>query len=123
MNRRKRRDGRSSSGAPIEALEDGDGGAYVTIDEVSLAGGPYKQTATWLGFHVTHTCPYADVYPHFVRPDLSRNDGNALGEGMSLGTFRNKPAVQISRRSNKRDAATETAAIKALKVMRWLISR
>jgi hypothetical protein len=82
--------------------------------------GPFEQERTWFGFRITHTYPYADVYPHFVRHDLSRRDKKALGVGLSMGNFRNRPAVQISRRSNRLDAATDTALLKLQKVIKWL---
>ena len=62
----------------VEACPDGQGGAYVILTSVAL-GDVYVQEATWLGFHITHLHPAADVYPHYVRPDLVRRDGQALG--------------------------------------------
>jgi hypothetical protein len=115
--------GRSFPGGRVEAIDDGQGGAFVTVHDVPLTGGPYEQDATWVGFHVTHTYPYCDVYPHFVRPDLSRRDKSPLGAGTSLGTFRDRQAIQVSRRSNRHNPATDTAALKLLKVLRWLMSR
>ena len=107
----------------LEQVEDGQGGAIVTVHDIPVDGGKYQQPNTWVGFHITHTYPYADVYPHFVRHDLSRCDGKPLGEGTSLGSFRNQPAIQISRRSNRHDPTTDTALLKLCKVMRWLNSR
>ena len=60
------------------------GGACVIVEAVPL-GSPYAQMDTWIGFHITHSCPYADVYPHFVRADLSRSDNGHLGDGISNG--------------------------------------
>lgn len=110
-------------GCRLDCVEDGQGGAVVTVQDVPLEGSLYSQAHTWVGFHITHTYPYADVYPHFVRHDLSRRDGKALGEGTSIGTFRNAPAVQISRRTNKLDPTSHTALLKLCKVLRWLTSR
>ncbi|RWQ69332.1 MAG: hypothetical protein EOS85_29400 [Mesorhizobium sp.] len=115
---------------------DKDGGAVVIVEGVAL-GKPYAQAETWVGFHITHACPYADVYPHFVRGDLKRADGLDLGEaitaphqfpqpGVVVGdAIGSRAAVQISRRANKRDAGSglETPLLKALKVLRWLKSR
>jgi hypothetical protein len=104
---------------PLESVEDTQGGAFVTLKDVPIDG-PYEQEKTWFGFHVTHTYPYADVYPHFVRHDLSRRDKRPLGTGLSAGNFRNQPAIQISRRSNRLNAATDTALLKLQKVIKWL---
>ena len=108
---------------PVEPAEDGEGGAFVILHGVPLLGFPYQQEETWMGFQITHTYPYADVYPLFVRHDLSRCDGKPLGEGTSVGQFRGKPAIQISRRANRHDPATDTALLKVCKVLRWLKSR
>ena len=103
----------------VETEPDNSGGAYVTLRSV-LLGLPYAQAETWIGFQITFQYPYADVYPHFARPDLARADGRPLGEGLGAARFRNQPAVQISRRSNKLNPATDTAALKLLKVLQWL---
>ncbi|MGH6710655.1 MAG: hypothetical protein ACREEK_16975, partial [Bradyrhizobium sp.] len=93
---------------------DKDGGACVIIEDAAL-GGPYAEQTSWIGFHITHACPYADVYPHFVRHDLSRTDKNAFGEAITTGhhfpqpgvvvgdTLPPRQAIQISRRANKRE--------------------
>lgn len=109
-------------GATISVREDGEGGAYVRVDPVD-PGAPYAQRATWIGFRITAQYPYADVYPLFVRHDLTRADGQPLGEGMGLSNFDGQPAIQVSRRSNHLNPATDTAAIKVLKVLAWMASR
>lgn len=123
-------------GHSIHVGPDKDGGACVIVDAVPLCA-VYKQGETWVGFHITHACPYADVYPHFVRNDLLRADGKPLGEAITPNhqfpqpdvvvdaSLTARPAVQISRRANKRDANSnlETPLLKTLKVLRWLNSR
>lgn len=123
-------------GKAVLVGEDQHGGACVIVEDVPF-GTPYKQAGSWVGFHITHSCPYADVYPHFVRGDLSRENDKALGEAMGAnhqfpqsgvvvkGSMPNRPAVQISRKSNRRDAAStlETPLIKLLKVLQWVLSR
>ncbi len=115
---------------------DREGGAYVMVEGVTL-GAPFAQDDSWIGFHIPSTCPYADVYPHFVRPDLARLDGASLGEGISTGhafpdqaalktpgDMPARTAVQVSRRSNRKDTAgLETPLHKLLKVIQWLKTR
>ena len=109
--------------AAVNAEADGEGGAYVSVRDVALAP-IYRQRETWIGFHITYMYPSADVYPHFVREDLCRADGNPLGSGMSSpSSFRNCPAIQLSRRSNRRNPVTDTAALKLQKVLRWINDR
>lgn len=105
----------------VEVREES-GAAVVLLDALEL-GPPYVQPDTWIGFRITFQYPYADVYPHFVRGDLSRLDGAGLGEGMGMTEFDGQPAVQISRRSNQLDPNTDTALIKLHKVLAWLRSR
>lgn len=121
--------------SPPAAAPDGQGGAFVVMEGREL-GPPYAQTDTWIGFHITQACPYADVYPHFVHGDLTRADGAdfcaALQRGpvfpppgAPVGTaMLARPAIQVSRRSNRRDASGfETPLLKLLKVLQWLEAR
>jgi hypothetical protein len=105
--------------ATVNVDEDNEGGAYVTLDPLPLLG-PYAQTETWVSFHIGFQYPASDVYPHFVRHDLTRKDGAPLGAGMSGAQHRGRAAIQVSRRSNKLDPAVQTAAHKLLKVLVWL---
>jgi hypothetical protein len=99
----------------------GDGGAQVKIDPVD-PGEQYSHRETWMKFTIGFQYPYADVYPLFVRPDLTRVDGTSHGTGISLASFDQEPALQLSRKSSKLNPATDTAAVKASKVLAWLRS-
>ena len=103
----------------VEAEADGSGGAYVVVKGIPL-GPPYVQTNVWVGFQITFQYPYADVYPHFTEFNLAREDGANLGSGFGSAQFRDQPAIQISRRSNKLNPTTDTATLKLLKVLQWL---
>ena len=106
----------------VSLKPDGVGGAHVVVEGMKLAP-IYGQRETWVGFHITYAYPQADVYPHFVRGDLYRVDGAALGEGTSTGhSFSDRAAVQLSRRSNRLNPAVDTALLKLQKVIRWLNS-
>ena len=109
-------------GCDVEVEGDGSGGAVVVVRGVTM-GCPYVQTEVWFGFHITHQYPYADVYPHFTNADLARSDGGGLGGGFGTASFRGQPAIQISRRSNRLNPATDTAALKLLKVVTWMKSQ
>jgi hypothetical protein len=100
---------------------DGSGGAWVVIDPVPLSE-IFVQDSTWVAFQITFPYPDADVYPHFVWPDLRRTDGTALGAGFTVSQWgpTGDPGMQLSRRSNRLDPAIDTAATKALKVLKWL---
>lgn len=110
--------------SPVIFEEDGEGGAYVTVEKVDL-NGPYDQNETWIGFHITAQFPYSDIYPVFVRSDLRRKDGGAFGTGIAPGhNWRNRgAAIQVSRKSNGRDPMLETAPAKILKVRVFMETR
>ena len=107
----------------------------MTVDPVEL-GPRYTPSATWLKFQVTFQYPAADVYPLFIPPDVVRADaapnngapgnGTPLGEGTMLNQYADGPGaapiptIQLSRRSNRLNPATDTAALKVEKVLSWL---
>jgi hypothetical protein len=107
--------------ASIDIVGDQLGGAFVVIDRVNL-GASWATPESWLGFHITHLHPAADVYPHYVRPDLARIDGQPLGVGLApiIWVHGNRSAVQVSRRSNQWNPILDTPARKAVKVLDWL---
>ena len=109
----------SFEGCGVDADADGSGGAFVVVTGIPL-GRPYVQAAVWIGFQITFQYPYADVYPHFTNAELARSDGAGLGGGFGSGSFRGQPAMQLSRRSNRLNPQTDTAALKLLKVVRWM---
>lgn len=105
--------------AEVDATDTGDGGVMVTISPVEL-GSVYVQRDTWLGFAISFQYPYADVYPLFVRPDLTRVDGEGHGIGIGLASFNGERAMQLSRRNNRLNPTVDTAALKVMKVVKWL---
>lgn len=126
---------RQYAGHTVLVGPDKDGGACVIVEGVKL-GDTYAGAETWVGFHITHSCPYADVYPHFVRHDLVRADSKAHPAGITGGhtfpqprvvtdgTMPSRNALQISRRAKQRDnqSGIESPLIKLLKVLKWLNS-
>lgn len=105
----------------VSVVPDGSGGAFVIVCDVKLSE-KFSQESTWLGFQVSFLYPASDVYPHYVRPDLTRRDGTPLGAGLSpiIWPFDGRSALQVSRRSNRWDPRVDTAALKAVKVMAWM---
>jgi hypothetical protein len=108
----------------IDVEADDQGGAYVRVHDVQI-GASFAPTVSWLGFQITFQYPFADVYPHFLRPDLARADGKPLAKPFNSGSSFPLPsgavsAVLLSRASRSRDPVTETAAVKLAKVIDWL---
>lgn len=105
----------------VEVEPDGAGGVSVLVEAIQ-PGSPYLDTATWLGFQITSAYPDADVYPHFIGR-IRRSDRAAHGQGFAETEWRGRPALQLSRRSNRWNRSTDTAALKAMKVLLWLATR
>lgn len=109
--------------ARVQVVENPDGGARVVVQAMEL-GPPYQQADSWFGFTLAPLYPYADVYPHFVRSDLSRLDGQPLQAPIHVGnSFFGEPAVMVSRRTRLTGPANPNSALlKLLKVQKWLRS-
>lgn len=106
----------------ITAEEEEQGGAIVIVHDIDI-GDTYTPATTWVGCLITFQYPRADVYPHFIDGNVKRVDGKPLGGGFSSRTWQDRPAHQVSRRSNHRNPAVDTAAIKLVKVIEWIRSR
>jgi hypothetical protein len=108
----------------VAFIEQPDGGVRVTVPDVPL-GPPYAQSDTWFGFTITHLHPYSDIYPLFVRADLSRLDGAVLGPSINAqNSFYGEPAVMLSRRTRFfGPGAPVDPLLKLLKVQKWLLSQ
>jgi hypothetical protein len=119
----------SFPGHAIRTLEDGEGGAYVLVEALDL-GTQYAPPTSWVGFHITHPYPDADVYPHFIAGETrylgSSTSAHGFPDGMqpnqTMPGF-NRAAIQISRRSNRWDPDRDTAALKLARVLDWIRSR
>lgn len=121
-------------GHDVRFMEDTDGGAYVIVADLEI-GKSFAPRVSWIGFHITWPHPDADVYPHFIDPRVryvgvgeapnQHPDGNlptSMSRGATMPGF-DLPAVQVSRRSNRRNASTDTALQKLLRVIKFLRSR
>lgn len=112
---------RSFSDSRTSYIDDRQGGAWVLVEDVDV-GPAFTPRTTWVGFVISPLYPRADVYPHFIRPDLTRTDGAPLtaplNPGQSMPGF-NRPAIMVSRRSNRWDPARDTAALKLHRVLLW----
>ena len=99
--------------------EDGDGGAYVIVEDVAI-GCRYRPSSTWIGGHITALYPYADIYPLFIGGDVSRVDGVAFVPPITPSQFLERPALQVSRRNNHTQHYPQTALAKFVKVLHFL---
>ena len=100
--------------------EDGDGGAYVIVEDVAV-GSRYRPSSTWLGGHITALYPYADIYPLFIAGNVIRVDDVAFEPPVTPGVqFLGRPALQISRRNNHTQHYPQSAVAKFVKVLHFL---
>lgn len=120
--------------ANVTAEDDPDGGAYVLVEDIDL-GPAFAPRRSWIAFQITWTYPEADVYPHFIDAKVKyvgegptpnqHPDGNLPTSMTRAGTAPGfeKPAIQVSRRSNRRNPKTDSALAKLLRVLEFLRSR
>jgi len=111
---------RAFPSSEVTSREDGNGGAYVVVEDVGI-GERFRPSSTWLGGHIPALYPYADIYPLFMGDDVRRVDGVAFEAPVTHGaTFLERPALQISRRNNHTQNFPQTAVAKLLKVLHFM---
>ncbi len=112
----------------VRVVPDDQGGAWIEIADVEL-GDPYAQDTTFVICLLPFTLPVADVYPLFVRHDLTRYDGNGLGDAFGAtevnwpGDPQPRPATQVSRRTRRGEFTLQTPLQKIEKVLDWVRTR
>jgi len=111
---------RQFNAATFAVREDGQGGAYVIIEPVTL-GPKFAPSVTWVGFQIPAQYPYADIYPVFIGANVRRADGTAFTPPVTPGhMFEKRPAIQVSRRNSAARNGLQTASVKVLKVLDFL---
>lgn len=121
-------------GHEVLVKPDPDGGAFVIVEGLAI-GDQFAPPVTWIGFQITWSCPDADTYPHFIDAAVRYVGTNAapnqypqgnlptsLTRGAVMPGF-DRPAIQVSRRSPRRDADVDTPLEKLLRVLTFLRSR
>ena len=125
---------RAGVGTKVESMPDPDGGAYVRVDGIDI-GASFSPSTSWIAFQIVWTYPDSDCYPHFIDPDVKyvgsasapnpHADGNlptSMTRGATVPGFEGS-AIQVSRRSNRRNAETDSALHKLLRIIEFLRSR
>lgn len=111
---------RQFNSAAFTVRDDGQGGAHVVMEPVSL-GPRYRPEHTWVGFHIPAQYPYADIYPVFVGAELKRVDGGAFVAPVTPGhQFEGRAAIQVSRRSGAAQNGLQKVTAKILKILDFL---
>ncbi len=82
-------------GHPIDVDPDPEGGAFVTVHDLSL-GDQYEPSVSWVAFRITFQYPHADVYPHFCVGGLKRKDGTELGDPFHKATWETPRGAEAS---------------------------
>ncbi len=114
--------GAAFDGHVVDVVAEEQGGAQVIVHGVFI-GPSFTPSRTWAGFTIPFQYPDADVYPLFIGGDVQRADGGLYGEAITSCTWEGRSALQVSRRSNHWNPATDTAAVKLMKVLEWLKTR
>ena len=112
---------RQFSASSFTVREDGQGGAYVVMEPVSL-GPRYRPETTWVGFQIPAQYPYADIYPVFIGSETMRCDGGSFAAPVTPGhRFEGRTAIQVSRRSGAAaQNGLQRATAKILKILDFL---
>lgn len=111
---------RQFSSSSVIVNEDGQGGARIVIENISI-GGRYKPETTWVGFQIPALYPYADIYPIFIGADVVRVDAAPFSPPITPGhQFEGRPALQVSRRNGSAGAGLQKATTKILKILDFL---
>jgi len=111
---------RQFSASTLTVREDGQGGAYVVMEPVTL-GSKYRPPETWVGFQIPAQYPYADIYPVFIGGNVARTDGVAFVAPVTAGhQFEGRPAIQVSRRNSAAQSGMQKVSAKILKVLDFL---
>jgi hypothetical protein len=117
----------------VRSVPDADGGACVLVDGIDI-GSAFSPSVTWIAFPITWAYPDTDCYPHFIDPGIKyvgsgpapnqHPDGNlpkSITRGATVPGF-NCAASQVSRKANRRNADTDTALLKLMRVIDFLRS-
>lgn len=111
---------RQFSSSAFNVRDDGNGGAYVIMESISL-GQRYRPENTWMGFHIPAQYPYSDIYPVFIGANTTRMDGRAFNAPVTPGhSFEGRPAIQVSRRSGAAQNGLQKVTAKILKILDFL---
>jgi len=104
----------------ITVSEDGQGGAYVIVEQVEI-GAQFTPPIVWMGGHITAMYPNADIYPVFIDAGVSRLNGKPFEVPVTPNaTFMGRSAWQVSRANNQIHLAPQSAAMKFAKVVHFL---
>jgi hypothetical protein len=111
---------RQFSAASLAVREDGQGGAYVVMEPVTL-GPKFRPETTWVGFQIPAQYPYADIYPVFIGANVARANGVPFTTPVTPGHhFEGRPAIQVSRRNSSAQSGMQRVGTKILKVLDYL---
>jgi hypothetical protein len=111
---------RQFSAASLAVREDGQGGAYVIMEPVTL-GPKFRPETTWVGFQIPAQYPYADIYPVFIGANVARANGVPFTTPVTPGHhFEGRPAIQVSRRNSSAQSGMQRVGTKILKVLDYL---
>lgn len=111
---------RQFSTSSFTVREDGQGGAYVVMEPISL-GPKYRPAVTWVGFQIPAQYPYSDIYPVFIGGEVTRVDGTPFVAPVTPGhQFEGRSAIQVSRRYGAAQSGLQKVTAKILKVLDFL---
>jgi hypothetical protein len=108
------------TGSAVTVTEDGQGGAYVVVEDVDLGPG-FEPRTSWMGGHITALYPAADIYPLFIDAGVRRINGRSFEVPITAGhRWRDRPALQVSRINRQVQLIPQTAVMRFKKTLSFL---
>jgi hypothetical protein len=106
----------------IRVVEEPAGGAFVIVENLAI-GARLQPDISWIGFALGFQYPLSDIYPYYLRHDLTRADGQPIAAPLSTGAQMpgfDRAAVLLSRRSSRWNPKHDTALRKLHRILSFL---
>jgi hypothetical protein len=106
----------------IRVVEEPGGGAFVIVENLPI-GSRLAPSNSWIGFALGFQYPLSDIYPYYLRHDLTRTNGQPIAAPLSAGAQMpgfDRPALLLSRRSYRWDPKHDTALRKFHRILAFL---
>lgn len=100
---------------------DGEGGAFVTIEEVELSD-RWTRLSSELTFHLAYNYPAASIYPYYLPQEVTPADG-VFPAALQRIEWRGKQVIQVSLRQENWDPRRDNAVGAVMQTQAWLRSQ
>jgi hypothetical protein len=99
---------------------DGEGGAFVVVEEVDL-GGKWTAPEADLTFHLAYNYPASAIYPYYLPAEVVPADGS-MPPAVQRVIWRDTSVIQVSLRQANWDPRRDNAIGAVMQTQHWLRS-